>query len=113
MLGGGQLEVVDVLARVDVFGTIHLLSEYADIAEPHWRSFKVRLLGQLWSEDSGEPVRMPAPHLSPHQVAERVASLEQELRAVKEDFRRYRVRTQISAKQHERNVLEVTRPCWQ
>nr|CCA27597.1 conserved hypothetical protein [Albugo laibachii Nc14] len=55
----------------------------------------------------GEPIQIPSLSLLPSQVAEMQKQLKQDLEQVQEEFRRYRVRAEITRKQKESEIRKI------
>ena len=91
-------------------GAIWCLVEYVDEnLDPSWRRFgSSEELSDYIRKDAGEPLELPAPSLSPAQTEELKAAGAAELEAVREEYRRYRVRAEIMKKQQKEEVRKAT-----
>ncbi|OQR82757.1 hypothetical protein ACHHYP_15543 [Achlya hypogyna] len=78
-------------------------------SECGWVSFRSEddLLDYV-RKTSGEPLRVPEQSLPPPEVHEMKQELSEELERVQEEFRRYRVRAEITRKQKEAEIRKMT-----
>lgn len=105
-----------ILARVAHDGGFWCLIEYAhdeiedeQESEYGWHRFSsVEAIKQYASRASGEPLVVPELSLSPYQVEESQREMKEEIDRVKEEFRRYRVRAEITRKQKDAEIRKMS-----
>ena len=85
-----------------------VLVEYEDDDEVHWRYFEDEVeLQDHVRRDSGEPLQLPHPCLTPNQSAKIQEEARKAVADITEDFRRFRVKAEISRKQKDAQMKQV------
>ena len=103
----GEGGVSEVLVRVDFEDQVHLLC--CQGSQDFWRTFRsADAANDYIRRDSGEPLTLPDPHVPRSLLDVETQALRTELESCKEDFRRFRIKSQISLKQKERQAEEAS-----
>uniref|UniRef100_A0A7S2S2V8 GRIP domain-containing protein n=1 Tax=Rhizochromulina marina TaxID=1034831 RepID=A0A7S2S2V8_9STRA len=96
------------LRRVDVNGGISVLFEF-ETGEDQWRIFHNDLeLSDFIRRDSGEPLALPLACLTPEESEHVAEEAKNSVAKITEEFRRFRVRAEISRKQKDAEARQAT-----